>query len=71
MPASRGGQGHEAQVRPVQLGIVVGALDHVGPDHRVGAAPRGQLLGGETGLGDPRSYRLDVDGATPLHAQFT
>jgi len=63
-----GGERHEAEVRPVQLGVFVGALDDVRPDDCVGAASRGTSLGIESGLGEPGLDRLDLDASLAVDA---
>ena len=59
----QGGQGHEGQVGPVELGLLVGALGDVGPHDGIGAGAGGVAFGVEPGTGDPGGDRFDVDGA--------
>ena len=57
------GQTHEAQVRPVEFGVLVRPLRDVDPDDGVGAAARRSALGFETTPGQPRLHRFDLYGA--------
>ena len=59
----QGRQGHEREIGPVELGLLVGPLGDLGPDHGVGAAAGGVPFGVVPGLRDPGGDGFEVDRA--------